>query len=307
MVFLLAVLARLVGQVLLGAYSQPGVFEYETIANNLLSGHGYTYASPDGGLYVASQSSPLYIVLTAGVYLLTNHSQAAMLVLQALLGGATAVLAMWLGGYAFSRPAGIVAGTLVALDPALIAYSSQLHRWPGSRASRRPAPALLLALGLLTPLAAAGVIGTLFVASSVHWKNGLWGQDGGFELPLFYALTAAVLAFTGPGAYSLDNAVGLDNFNGVGWGVLATAVGLLAGCRRRQPRPAVRWPRTSSQDDAYRPRTSPAEAAPRSASTPEPAPAERLAERPATVGAGLFGVGSPGPAGAPARRRRRSS
>jgi putative oxidoreductase len=88
---------------------------------------------------------------------------------------------------------------------------------------------LLLALGLFTPLAAAAVVGTLFVASSVHWKNGLWGQNGGFELPLFYAVTAVVLAFTGPGAYSLDNAVGLDRFNGIGWGVLAAAIGLLSG------------------------------------------------------------------------------
>jgi 4-amino-4-deoxy-L-arabinose transferase-like glycosyltransferase len=126
-VFILAVLARIVAQVALGAYVQPDVFEYEAVASNLVNGKGYTYASPDGGIYVASQSSPLYIVLTAGVYLLTNHSQAAMLLLQALFGGATAVLALWLGANAFSRPAGIVAGMLVGLDPALIAYSTELH------------------------------------------------------------------------------------------------------------------------------------------------------------------------------------
>jgi putative oxidoreductase len=87
----------------------------------------------------------------------------------------------------------------------------------------------LLALGLVTPIAAAAVVGTLFVASSVHWKNGIWGQNGGFELPLFYSVAAAVLAFTGPGAYSLDNAVGLDSFAGSGWGVLAVAIGALSG------------------------------------------------------------------------------
>jgi putative oxidoreductase len=86
-----------------------------------------------------------------------------------------------------------------------------------------------LAVGLLTPLAAAATVGTLFVASSVHWKNGLWGQNGGFELPLFYSVAAVVLAFTGPGAYSLDNVVGLDSFSGSGWGVLAAAIGVLSG------------------------------------------------------------------------------
>ena len=88
---------------------------------------------------------------------------------------------------------------------------------------------LLLALGLLTPLAVAGIVGTLFVAGSVHAKGGLWGQNGGYELPLVYSVAAVALAFTGPGGYSLDNAVGLDDFSGIGWGVLAAAIGLLSG------------------------------------------------------------------------------
>ena len=45
---------------------------------------------------------------------------------------------------------------------------------------------VLLALGLLTPLASAAVIGTLVVAGSVHWAAGLWAQNGGYELPLLY-------------------------------------------------------------------------------------------------------------------------
>jgi 4-amino-4-deoxy-L-arabinose transferase-like glycosyltransferase len=126
-IFVLAVLARIAGQVLLGAYPHPHVFEYEEIARNLLAGRGYTYASPDGGMYVASQSSPLYILLTAGVYSVTGSSQPAMLVLQAVLGGLTAVLVAWAGQRAFSRPAGMAAGVLVAVDPALVVYAAQLH------------------------------------------------------------------------------------------------------------------------------------------------------------------------------------
>jgi 4-amino-4-deoxy-L-arabinose transferase-like glycosyltransferase len=127
LIFVLAVLARLGGQVLLGAYPHPHVFEYEEIARNLLAGRGYTYASPDGGIYVASQSSPLYILLTAGVYLATGNSEPAMLVLQAVVGGLTAVLVTWAGKRAFSQAAGIVAGVLVAIDPALVVYAAQLH------------------------------------------------------------------------------------------------------------------------------------------------------------------------------------
>lgn len=88
---------------------------------------------------------------------------------------------------------------------------------------------VLLALGLLTPLASAAVIGTLVVAGSVHWAAGVWGQNGGYELPLVYVTAAAALAFTGPGAYSLDNAFGLDGLAGNAWGVSAVVVGALSG------------------------------------------------------------------------------
>jgi putative oxidoreductase len=88
---------------------------------------------------------------------------------------------------------------------------------------------VLLVLGLLTPLASAAVVGTLVVAGSVHFGAGLWAQNGGFELPLVYVVAAAALAFTGPGAYSLDDALGLDGLAGNGWGAAAVLVGALSG------------------------------------------------------------------------------
>lgn len=86
---------------------------------------------------------------------------------------------------------------------------------------------LLLVLGLLTPLAAAAVIGTLLVAGSVHAAKGLWGQNGGYELALLYALIGAALALTGPGAISLDATLGLRTSFGYGLG--AIVFGVLAG------------------------------------------------------------------------------
>ena len=86
---------------------------------------------------------------------------------------------------------------------------------------------VLLVLGLLTPLASAAIIGTLFVAGSVHADKGLWGQNGGYELPLVYAAIGAVLALTGPGAYSLDALFGLPTVLGVG--IAAVALGVVSG------------------------------------------------------------------------------
>lgn len=83
-----------------------------------------------------------------------------------------------------------------------------------------------LALGLLTPLSAAVVIGTMAVAVWTHSANGLWSTAGGYELPLTNAVVAAALAFTGAGSYSLDHALGLTF--GTGYAVAAVALGLVA-------------------------------------------------------------------------------
>ena len=64
---------------------------------------------------------------------------------------------------------------------------------------------LFLALGLLTPLASAAVIGVMFNAVvGVHWHSGVWAQNGGYELALLFGVAALSVGFTGPGRLSLD-------------------------------------------------------------------------------------------------------
>lgn len=64
---------------------------------------------------------------------------------------------------------------------------------------------LLVALGLLTPLAAAGLVTAMLIAvTKVHWKAGFWGSKGGFEYPLTLLVVSAVVGLTGAGRYSLD-------------------------------------------------------------------------------------------------------
>lgn len=125
-VFVVAVILRIGVQIALQAYMHPETWEYEDIANSLLAGHGYTYVVGQTP-YVAAVSSPLYVLLTVGVYLITGHSQTVVLVLQALAGGLTAVLAGWLAAHATRPEAAWIAGGLVAIDPGLLVYAAELH------------------------------------------------------------------------------------------------------------------------------------------------------------------------------------
>jgi putative oxidoreductase len=68
---------------------------------------------------------------------------------------------------------------------------------------------LLVALGFLGPVGPALMLSVMIVASSLHWKNGLFATANGIELPLLYSATAVALAFTGYGAFSLDALFGL--------------------------------------------------------------------------------------------------
>ncbi len=88
---------------------------------------------------------------------------------------------------------------------------------------------LFLAAGLFSPLAAAMIISVMLVATvTVHLPKGFFMQNGGCEYNLALAAGALALAFTGPGALSLDAAVGIA-WSGPAWGVSALVLGLLGG------------------------------------------------------------------------------
>jgi putative oxidoreductase len=85
----------------------------------------------------------------------------------------------------------------------------------------------LLILGLLTPLAAAGVVGTMVVALvSNHARNGffIFRPGEGYEYVLMIAFVSCAIGALGAGTWSLDHAAG---FSLPGWPGLAIAA--LAG------------------------------------------------------------------------------
>jgi putative oxidoreductase len=69
---------------------------------------------------------------------------------------------------------------------------------------------LLLALGLLTPLAAAAIIGVMLMAVlKVHLSKGFWNSKGGLEFPTTLGVVAFVIGLIGPGSYAIDTLIGL--------------------------------------------------------------------------------------------------
>lgn len=88
---------------------------------------------------------------------------------------------------------------------------------------------LALALGLLTPIAAAVVAAVMVGAiAAVHKDKGFFAQAGGYEYPLVLAVAALATAFAGAGEYSLDHVFGWS-LSGEEWGITAVIISLALG------------------------------------------------------------------------------
>ncbi len=101
---------------------------------------------------------------------------------------------------------------------------------------------LMVALGLLTPLAALAVAGSMVVAiATVHLSKGFWNGKGGYEFNLLILATLIGLAFTGGGAYSLDRALGINLPEPLTLvvGTLALIAGVTASLASRSPQPVA--------------------------------------------------------------------
>jgi putative oxidoreductase len=69
---------------------------------------------------------------------------------------------------------------------------------------------LSVIFGLLTPVGAAGIFGTMFMAiAKSHWKNGFWNRNRGIEFPLQLLAASVAIGIAGPGSFSLDALFGI--------------------------------------------------------------------------------------------------
>ena len=102
-----------------------------------------------------------------------------------------------------------------------------LHAWLASLTE--VGAGALLVLGLLSPLAAAGVVGTMTVALVTnHRKNGffIFRPGEGWEYVGSLICSGLALGAMGPGKASLDNAFGFEWVSGLGAFAITAVVGL---------------------------------------------------------------------------------
>lgn len=85
---------------------------------------------------------------------------------------------------------------------------------------------LALVIGLCTPLAAAGIVGTMINAIAVKWDGGFFAPKG-VEYELLLTAAAAALALTGPGRLAVDRFLPVLRGHRVAYGMAAVAVGAL--------------------------------------------------------------------------------
>jgi putative oxidoreductase len=90
---------------------------------------------------------------------------------------------------------------------------------------------LLLLAGALMPLASVIAAGVMTVAITVKRHHGLWVQNDGYEYPLVLLILPATLTLTGPGRWSVDQAVGLLPW--APWWTAAAGLGVFSGLMTR--------------------------------------------------------------------------
>ena len=135
----------------------------------------------------------------------------------------------WYGGYGVKGTGGFME-TLGFRPGAFFALGAGLGEFGGG---------MLTALGLGGPIGPALMVMVMLVAIlTVHLGHGFLVTKNGSELPLTYISGALVLAFAGPGVYSLDALFGIGSVwpSNAPWLALAAAVVLaLLNVMARRP------------------------------------------------------------------------
>jgi putative oxidoreductase len=147
----------------------------------------------------------------------------------------------WFEGHGFAATQGMIGGML-GYRPAWL--------WTLAVGVAEFAGGLLFALGLLSPIGAIALAAAMLSATLVpHWSKGPFGTRGGFEQTLTNLAVAVAVGLAGPGAYSLDQLLGIRVPTGYSEVIaLLALVGVLVGIVSR--RAASAQPHTQAHANA---------------------------------------------------------
>jgi putative oxidoreductase len=168
-------------------------------------------------------------------YVSSTEFDTIMLILRAVAG-----VTLFLHGFNKMFRGGRIAGTAGWFE-SLGMRPGRFHAYAAA-CTEMGAGAMLVA-GLLTPLAAAGLIGIMVVAARTDHRGSFFMFKNGWEYVMVLGFLAFGIAALGPGAWSLDDVLGISDDLTKDWrgalisGVLgvATGVGMLVVFHRPVP------------------------------------------------------------------------
>lgn len=157
-----------------------------------------------------------------------DRTDTALLMLRVMLG-------LFMAAHGTNKVKGGLAGTAGW-------FGSIGMKWPRAQATAAAATeivgGILLAIGLLFPLAAASMIATMTVAIvTVHRKVGffIFLPGGGWEYCATISVAVAALSVAGPGTVSIDHAAGILGSTTAG------VAGVITGLAAAVAHLAVSW------------------------------------------------------------------
>ena len=122
---ILAFITRIFSLFLLGRHITPEVWEYDTIALNIIQQKGYSFNHLNATYH--SYVYPVYPFLTALSHLITGRNYFALEIFQIILSAAACYFIYLIAKLIFNQKVGLLSSFLVALHPGLIVYSTKLH------------------------------------------------------------------------------------------------------------------------------------------------------------------------------------
>ena len=121
----LAFVLRVASIFILKQHIRPDVWEYDTIALNLLSGKGYTYPYLSNDCFFFGY--PFYAYFSAAIHFITNRNYLILEIIQALIAAFSVIPLIYVAKAVFSHKTAMIVGLLYCFHPGLIVYTGKIH------------------------------------------------------------------------------------------------------------------------------------------------------------------------------------